>query len=228
MIDSRYLKNMSTLSEREIKVLNSKKVCVVGCGGLGGYNIEILCRIGVENITIVDGDVFDTSNLNRQLNSNEKNIGKEKAEETYKRIKLINSKVKVNKVMDFMTEINAEKILAGHDVVVDCLDNIESRMLLEKTCEKLKIVFVHGSIAGFYGQVSSVYPGDKIVEKIYKNYNGTKGIEASIGNLPFIAGVIASIQASETVKILLEKGETLRRKMLLVDLLDNSFDTIEI
>ena len=158
MMEKRYLRNMKALSEEDMKKLYNSKVCVVGCGGLGGYIIEMLARIGVGHITAIDGDVFDETNLNRQLLSNTENIGFNKAEEAKKRMKLVNPHVTINAIITMLDESNAVDLLKGHDVVVDALDNIKSRKLIQKYSSKLNIPMVHGAIAGFYGQVTTIYP----------------------------------------------------------------------
>src|SRR5699024_11977244 len=97
-IDKRYVKNMNALSIGENKILNESKVCIVGCGGLGGYIIELLGRIGVGNLTVIDGDVFDETNLNRQVLCHTKNIGQNKAIEAKKRMELVNPLIKVTAI----------------------------------------------------------------------------------------------------------------------------------
>jgi molybdopterin/thiamine biosynthesis adenylyltransferase len=132
----RYNRNMSTLSPEENERLRSFKVCVVGCGGLGGYVIELLGRLGVGLITAVDGDVFDATNLNRQLLSSEELLGKSKAFAAQDRMKKVNSDVTVHPIQAFVTEENCDEIISCHDIVVDALDNMTARRLLEQRCEK--------------------------------------------------------------------------------------------
>lgn len=124
---NRYIKNTQALSEKECSQLQNKRVCVVGCGGLGGYVISNLARIGVENLTIVDYDVFDETNLNRQIFSNENNLGKAKVDVIKENLDLINSRVKISSVKEKLTKDNASFIIKNHDCVVDCLDNFEAR-----------------------------------------------------------------------------------------------------
>ena len=223
----RYLKNYSSLNEAENNILHESRVCVVGCGGLGGYVIETLGRIGVGSITAVDGDVFVESNLNRQLLSDTENIGQSKAQCAYLRMKKVNPEIKLNPIREFLREENAAEILAGHDVIVDALDNIESRKILQNACEELNIPFVHGAIAGWIGEIATVYPGDKTLDIIYKGKRN-HGIENIHGNLPFTASTTASIQASEVVKILVNKGETIRNSILFIDLKNLEFNLVNL
>lgn len=225
-MEKRYSRNISTLTVEENEKLKYFKVCIVGCGGLGGYIIEMLARIGVGNLTVVDMDVFDESNLNRQIISNERNLGHSKALEAKKRINSINHNVKVKVIEDGFNKNNGINIISDHHVVVDALDSIKSRLLLQEYCKKLKIPLIHGAIAGWFGQVCTIMPGDDTLNRIYKN--NSIGIEKKLGNPSFTPANIASIQVSEVIKILLSKGNILQNKMLAVDLLYNEFNIINL
>ena len=99
--ENRYQRNMNTFTPEENRRMKDFKICVIGCGGLGGHIIEMLARLGVGQITAVDGDVFDETNLNRQLLSKESLIGKEKALAAEDRIREVNSEVRVNPVVAY-------------------------------------------------------------------------------------------------------------------------------
>ena len=223
----RYEKNMSMLTLDENTKLKDFKVCVVGCGGLGGYIVEMISRLGIGTITIVDGDIFNTSNLNRQLYSDENSLGKYKAMIAKERIKIVNSLVKINVFTEYLGEDNGEEILRDHDVIVDALDNMSTRKLLQDFGEKLKIPFVHGAIAGWYGQVSTILPGDKTLDIIYPN-EGEKGLENKLGNPSFTPALVASIQVSEVLKILIGRGELLQNKILYINLLNQDYSIISL
>ena len=224
----RYLRNMSALSEEDMVKLNKSRVCVIGCGGLGGYIIEMLARVGVGYITAIDGDVFDETNLNRQLLCNICNIGLNKADEARNRIKVVNPDIVIDPIVEMIDESNVDILLKGHDLVVDALDNIKTRRMLQKHSSKLKIPMVHGAIAGFYGQVTTIYPEDNTLDLIYSGKSQlNKGIEKELGNPSFTPALIASIQVAEVIKVLLNKGEPLRKKVLFIDLLNNSFDVVD-
>jgi len=219
---------MKTLSENDMDKLSKSKVCVVGCGGLGGYIIEMLARIGVGHITAIDGDVFDETNLNRQLLSNINNIGFNKAHEAKKRIEIVNPDVVINSVDVMIDDSNAHILLKGHDVIVDALDNISTRKILQKYSAELKIPVVHGAIAGFFGQVTTIYPGDNTLDLLYSgDVNFNKGVEKELGNPAFTPALVASIEVAEVIKVLLNKGKPLRKKVLFIDLLNNNFDVLD-
>lgn len=222
----RYERNTGTVSLGEQQVLSRKMVLVAGCGGLGGTVIENLTRIGVGTITAVDGDVFDETNLNRQVLSNEGDIGESKAREAAEQMGVINSGVSVRPVMEFIRADNARQLVAGHDVVVDALDNISSRKILEAACEAENIPLVHGAIAGWNGQVAVIMPGSRIIEQIYSG-DEDKGAERETGNPAFTPAVIASMETAEVIKLLLGRDGVLRNRMLMADLLNHQYETVD-
>ena len=137
-MEPRYARNIPALTEEECALLRQKRVLVVGCGGLGGHIIDQLARIGVGFLRVVDGDVFESSNLNRQLLSEAALLGVSKAKAAAGHIARVNPDVMVEAVWEFLTESNAAALLAGCDVVMDALDNIQSRKILAAACERAK------------------------------------------------------------------------------------------
>jgi molybdopterin/thiamine biosynthesis adenylyltransferase len=223
----RYDRNFKTLTFEENERLGKCRVCVIGCGGLGGYIIEMLGRIGVGYITAVDKDVFEESNLNRQILSDVPSLGKSKAQKAKERMKDVNPLIVVNSIEDGFCSENAENILKGHDVIVDALDNVETRLLLQQKAEELRIPLVHGAIAGWYAQVTTVFPGDRTLDLIYRNKN-LKGAEKELGNPSFTPALAASIQVSEVIKILIGRGDLLRKKLLFINLFEQEFEIIDL
>ena len=217
---------MTTLTEQENNSLRSYKVCVIGCGGLGGYIIEMLGRIGIGYITAVDSDVFDESNLNRQILSDTTLIGTSKADCAFQRMKKVNPDIELKPLNIRFDEENGENIIKGHQVVVDALDNAASKKLLSKLCCKLNIPLVHGAIGGWYGQVTTIFPGDNTLDILYKDVE-VSGIEKKLGNPPFTPALVASLEVTEVIKILIKRGDLLRNKVLYVNLLNMDFDIIE-
>jgi len=217
----RYIRNHSAISEADQSTLQGKCVLVAGCGGLGGYVIECLGRLGVGHLVVVDGDIFDETNLNRQLLSSNMNLGKPKVLAAQQRMQAINPLVKEDPHQVMLTKINAPGFLQGCDLVVDALDNIPSRMVLINAARDMNIPLVHGAIAGWYGQVYIVKPGGKELEMLYESSPSEKGVEVELSNLAFTAALVASIQAAEAVKLLLGVG-TLIQGLLQIDLLHGS------
>ena len=225
--ENRYNRNMMALSAEECSLLADKHIAVVGCGGLGGATIEALARIGVGHLRVIDGDVFEESNLNRQLLCTELALGREKAIVAAERIAAINSEVEAEPLVAYLGESNAANLLGGVDCVVDCLDNLEARFWMAHTCQSLDIPVVYGAIAGWFGQVCTVYPGDVSFVTVYGEVEG-ESQHKKLGNLPFTAYVISAIQASEAVKVVLGRPGQIRNRLLMVDLLDGAVDEIEL
>ncbi|HEY3309968.1 MAG TPA: HesA/MoeB/ThiF family protein [Desulfuromonadaceae bacterium] len=217
---ARYQRNRNMISIAEQLLLFRSRIAVIGCGGLGGYIIEELARLGVGRIVAIDPDIFEEHNLNRQLLSTPLNLGQAKAEAALARVNQINPAVTVTAIKDFFCSANGAELLNGVTVAVDALDSIAYRLELAETCTELNIPMVHGAIAGWYGQVATQLPGDTIVQDIYRNWVAGKGIEKQLGNPAFTPAVVASLQVAEVCKIVLGKGELLRRRKLSIDLLD--------
>lgn len=223
----RYIRNRDILSREEQLVLSQSRVAVIGSGGLGGTVILLLARIGVGYLTVVDCDSFDETNLNRQAVSKMDNTGSPKAEEARKMVEGINPAVSVQSLCLKIDSDSAPDILSGSRVVVDALDNVPDRLALETVTRKLEIALVHGAIAGFDGQVMTVFPEDPGLKLIYGSdisKNDPQRPEAVMGVPAITPSVVASLQAMEVLKILLNRGEVLRRRMLHIDLESARFD----
>lgn len=223
----RYQRNRDSLSETEQLVLAEKRVLVVGCGGLGGMVIENLARIGVGFLRVVDGDVFDESNLNRQILSSSMNLGRPKTLAAQQRVMAINPLVQVEPFQTFLTTDNAANLLRGCDVVVDALDNIPARLVLQQAAMVAAIPLVHGAVAGWIGQVCVVQPGQDLLNWLYPDFQENQGEEQVSGTLSFTAATTASLQAAETIKLLLGK-QVLDNEVLVLDILTGTFHRLKL
>jgi len=122
----------------------------------------------------------------------------------------------------------ATTLLKDHNVIVDALDSIKTRIIVQSTSTKLNIPMVHGAIGGFYGQVTTIFPNDKTLDFLYpENSRVDKGVEEELGNPSFIPPLVASIQVAEVIKILINRGDLLRKKVLFIDVLNNNFDLVK-
>lgn len=222
----RYLRNLDTIDVSEQHSLFNARVAVVGCGGLGGHVIEQLARLGVGSITAWDYDVFEEHNLNRQIYSQIENLGQSKVAITARRVRAVNPAVRFNGFHRKFDE-SSRGNLQGMQVVVDALDNIPARLILSSMCGDMGIPLVHGAVGAWYGQVCTQFPGDNVIERLYREACAEKGAEIQQGILGFIPAVIAGLQVAETVKILLGRGELLRHKVMFINLLDMEFDVME-
>ena len=230
VMENRYDRNFNTISPGEQEILVRSHVVVIGLGGLGGGVCEMLARTGVGTLTLVDGDRFDITNLNRQILSREDNIDVLKAQAARERIEEINSSIQVNAFSEFVDETNLHGIIQGADLVVDCLDTIDTRFLVQEIAQKASIPLVSGAIAGVCGQVTVIFPKDLGYELIYgkKTQATSRGIETQTGNISYCALFIASLQASECIKVLLKREDILRNKLLIADLGRNCFEVMEL
>ena len=219
----RYIRNMPALSEADCTLLLSKKIAVIGCGGLGGYLIEQMARIGVGELVIVDGDNFDVSNLNRQLLSNPNTIGESKAHTAAQRIQHINPDIKVHVYPDMLTAENADILISGCDAVLDGLDNIASRKILKQACKKASIPYIFGAISGWVSQAAISMPDDDLIDLIYPEQTQISDKSA----LSFTPAFCASMQTALCIKLL--TGRTVQTGTIYYfDLLHQEYEEIPI
>lgn len=218
---ARYERNVPALTEAECEALRRKRVLVVGCGGLGGHLIEMLARIGIGALRVVDGDVFEPSNLNRQLLSEVPTLGLSKAKAAAARINRVNPEVEVEAVAENMTEVNVHELLQGCDAVLDGLDNIESRRVLASACTRAGIPYIYGAVNGWVAQAAISMPGDQLVDILYPKDVVIKNKSV----LSFTPALCASVQVSLCVKLLV--GRTVETgTVCYFDLLNQEFETI--
>lgn len=196
-MNARYERMIGALSDAELKTLQSKTVLIAGCGGIGGYLLEHLARLGVRKIRIADGDVFEPSNLNRQLLSAPELIGAKKVDAAAERARLINPGITLEAFPIFLTAENAAQLLDGCDVALDALDNAAARRILSEACTKTGIPWIHGAIQGWIAQAAISVPGDLLMDKLYPTDSGE-----SKASLPFTPALCASIQASLCTQLL--------------------------
>jgi molybdopterin-synthase adenylyltransferase len=226
LLPARYQRNRQAISIEGQLALCRSRVAVIGCGGLGGYVIEQLARLGVGQILAIDPDVFEEHNLNRQLLSSPRNLGLAKAEAARARVAEINPAVTLTPLQVAFGSANGPELLQGVQVVADALDSIPVRLELAQVCKDLGLPLVHGAIGGWYGHVATQFPGENTLQSIYKSWTEGKGIEKQLGNPAFTPAVVASLEVTEVCKIVLGEGALLRNRKLAVDLLAMEFHDI--
>lgn len=227
----RYIRNRDSLSAAEQFRLATARVAVIGAGGLGGTVVLQLARMGIGFLTVVDSDVFDETNLNRQALAKTASLGKSKSEEAAARVQQINSAVEVRTFAVLFDDRNAAAILDGVDVAVDALDNVPDRLLLGKETRSRGIVLVHGAIAGFEGRVMTIYPEDPGLESLYDEdtpRSDPQRPEAVLGVPTVTPALIAGLQTMEVIKVLLQRGRPLRHTLLHVDLETSRFEAFRL
>jgi molybdopterin/thiamine biosynthesis adenylyltransferase len=224
----RYLRNRKIISIEEQIRLAESCAAVVGSGGLGGNVILLLARLGIGCLLVVDHDVFDETNLNRQALSDTRSIGTAKSQKAADQVASINPAVDVHSLKVQIDHDKALEIFDGVDVVVDALDNIPDRFVIEKAAKTLGVPFIHGAIAGFDGQVMTIFPEDQGLASLYGNGDVKKDDPARPGavlGVPAITpSLVATLQVMEVIKILLDRGNPFRNKLVHVDLESGQFN----
>jgi molybdopterin/thiamine biosynthesis adenylyltransferase len=220
-MEERYIRNLGALTEEECAVLRGKTVFVAGCGGLGGYLIEMLLRLGVGEIRAADGDVFEASNLNRQLLSSPSTLGSGKAAAAAARAREINPEVRFAAVSDFVTDENAAELVKGCDAVLDALDNITARRLLATACAEAGVPLIHGAICGWTAQAAVVMPGDDLIGRIYPEGSRL----SSKASLSFTPPFCAAMQTALCTRILTGRPVETGR-LYVADLLDMELESL--
>lgn len=226
----RYLRNRDAITLAQQLRLAESWVTVIGAGGLGGNVILLLARLGVGRLTVVDSDVFEETNLNRQALSHVENMGSSKTAQASVAAASVNPGVEVSAHQLKLDSKSAEGVLKGTHVAVDALDSISDRFVLEVAGKTLGVPVVHGAVAGFEGQVMTIFPEDAGLELLYgtdhTKWQTGQRPEAVFGVPALAPSLIATLQVMEVLKILLNRGRLLRNRMLRIDLETGEFHEI--
>lgn len=220
--------------EGQLKLLNSK-VLVVGAGGIGSPVAWYLAAAGIGNIGIIDDDVVDRSNLQRQILHTEASVGTAKVDSAKERLSALNSAIQITTYEERLNAENIDDILSGYDVVLDGTDNFTTRYLINDACVKLKIPNVHGSVFRFEGQVSTFWPSSGVENApcyrcVYPQPPPPELAPscAEAGVLGVLPGMVGVICATETIKILIGFGQNMVGKLLNFNAKEWDFDIYEI
>lgn len=209
---------ISEIGEIGQSKLKKAKVLIVGAGGLGTPVAVYLTAIGVGKIGIIDGDKIEISNLNRQFLFDENQIGLSKADVIILKMKNQNSEIEIVNYNYFITHENVEKIFLDFDIICDCSDNLETRLLLDKSCSKFNKPLVYAAVKDWEGYITILNHKRKIrlndafpVEELFKNeiINCSKS-----GIVNTTCGIAGSIQANEVIKIILDLDDQLDGEIL--------------
>lgn len=216
ILPRRYQRNRHCLSTTDQLLLCSSKVAIIGCGGLGGYLVELLARLGIGSLQVIDPDCFDEQNLNRQLLADLDNLGKPKVLAARDRISRINPAVELIPIQETLTADTAGQLLQDCRIAVDALDNGTARQTLATACSAQQIPLVHGAIAGWYGQLAVQLPEAKILPFLHTA--DEPGIEQELGNPSFTPAVIAGLQAALVCRLLLGQAAQVPQRTICIDL----------
>lgn len=195
--------------------LKNTPVCIIGCGGLGGSVIEQLIRVGFENITIVDEDVFDKTNMNRQLRSNIETINQSKAEITQDYVHKINPEAKIKAYNIKVDKDNISDIIGDIEIVIDAVDNIYTRVIISRYTQKNDITFIHAAVEQMSGQLTTFIPGcpsyeelfhmkskDMTQDELEDYYNGISFKKPQI--IGTTAAIFGCLEVNEAIKHILD------------------------
>ncbi|GAB4528782.1 MAG: HesA/MoeB/ThiF family protein [Anaerolineae bacterium] len=205
--------------------VKAASVFVAGAGGLGSPVAVFLAMAGVGQIKICDADRVELSNLNRQLLHNDSRIGQLKSVSAEKTLRELNPTIEVLAYSDFLDEHNVADLVGTPDIVVDCLDNFETRYVLNAYCLKQNIPLVHGAIWGMMGQVTFVHPPETPCLRCLVPEPPPREVFPVVGVTP---GITGCLQATEVLKYLTGVGATLKGKLLIFDGQEMFFNSVKI
>jgi adenylyltransferase/sulfurtransferase len=221
---------LEELGRKRQRKLAQSKVAVIGLGGLGTVSSLYLALAGVGHLRLVDQDTVELRNLHRQILYSTDDLNYPKVEVSAKRLGKINPLVKTEPIPENVNASNVEKILSGMDCVVDGLDNMHTRYLVNRTCAKLRIPYVFGAAIGIEGNLSVFAPPETpCLECVFPNLDNSHLLTCEVrGVLGVTPGIIGTMQAMETVKVLTGMGSTLKGRLMICDFSDMYFTTIDI
>ena len=218
------LKKIGILGQKKIQ---SSKVLVIGCGGLGAPVVDLLSRAGIGQIGIMDHDKVSLSNLHRQVMFTTKDIGKYKVSILRKKIDKINKSVKIKSYKEKACEKNLGKILSGYDIIVDGTDNFKAKFLLNKFSIKFRKKLIVAAISKFEGHIFSFNFKQKkspCLKCFYQSEPSEDVLDCETdGILGSTAVTTGSLQANEVIKIILNLGKNLNSNIMIIDLLNLKF-----
>jgi sulfur-carrier protein adenylyltransferase/sulfurtransferase len=192
--------------------LKKSHAVIVGVGGLGCTSATYLAVAGIGRMTLVDFDVVELSNLNRQIFYGEDDIGEEKVLVAQRRLSELNSAVELVPIRAKITEENVLRMINEAQVVVDGLDNFGTRLLVNSACIKRNIPYIYGGVSRFRGSMTTILPGETACLACFYP-EGSPGGEGQ-GVLGVIPGVIGNLQALEAIKIMIGQRPSLAGKLL--------------
>jgi len=221
----KYIRQIMLFGEEGQEKLKRAAVFVAGAGGLGSPISTYLSIAGVGKIILADFDRVEKSNLNRQFLHHEKDIGREKIISAEEKLLSMNPDIKVETIKEKITDENADSIVPPCNLIIDALDNFDTRHVLNRLAVKRKIPLMHGAVSGYRGQVTTVIPGKTPCLCCIFPGSFKKEVFPVLGTTP---GVIGSIQANEAIKYLTGQGKLLENRLLLWDGSSCSFSELNI
>ena len=223
------LKNIGAKGQKKIL---SSKILVVGVGGLGCPAAENLVRAGVGTIGLIDNDIVNLSNIHRQSLFNSKDVKKLKVNVAAKKLKEINSLIKIKTYNSRLDKNNIQKIIKNYELVIDGTDNFKTKFLINDYCIKYKKKLITGAISKFDGHIFTFDFNDRKTASL-KNFYQEKEVSDDILNCEFdgvigtTASIVGATQANEALKMIMEIGQNLKNQILIIDLLNLNFRKVK-
>jgi molybdopterin/thiamine biosynthesis adenylyltransferase len=210
----RYKRQMMLFGDEGQVLLKKAHIFIAGAGGLGSPVSIYLAAAGIGTLTLVDRDVVDQSNLNRQILHYDRDIGRKKTESAEEKLRAINPDIKIRAIDTSIEEKNAAYLVGKADGIVDAMDNYPARYLLNTVAIRKKIPLFHGAVCGFYGQATTIIPGHTACLACIFPKAPPKEEFPVVGVTP---GIIGMVQATEVLKYLLKGGELLTNRLFIWD-----------
>ncbi len=223
--EEKYIRQTMLFGDEGQEKLKKAKVFVAGAGGLGSPVSTYLAVAGIGTLIIADFDSVELSNLNRQFLHHEKDVGKEKVKSAEEKLLSLNPEIKVEIIREKITDKNADLVVPPCDLIIDALDNFDTRHVLNRLAVKRNIPLIHGAVSGYRGQATTIIPGKTPCLCCIFPTSFKKEVFPIIGTTP---GVIGSIQANEAIKYLTGQGKLLENRLLLWDGFSCSFSELMI
>jgi molybdopterin/thiamine biosynthesis adenylyltransferase len=211
----RYRRQIALFGEEAQERLASARVVIAGAGGLGCPVALYLAAAGVGEIRLVDGDVVDRSNLNRQVLHGERDIGRAKVESAAAKLRAQNPDIRVVATYATVNEGNAAALAGGADLIIDATDNFPVRYILNRVALQTGVPLIHGAVRGFDGQATTIIPGrTACLECIFPTPPPEEDVIPVVGTTP---GIIGLVQANEAIKYITGTGDLLTNRLLVWD-----------
>ncbi|HEY97747.1 MAG TPA: HesA/MoeB/ThiF family protein [Dehalococcoidia bacterium] len=201
--------------------LKKARVFIAGAGGLGSPVSIYLAIAGVGNIRIIDHDTVELSNLNRQILHWQENIRERKTDSAVEKLRKLNPDIKVEGIAETITEKNIPRLVVNADIIIDAMDNLETRYILNRAAIDKNIPFVHGAVNGFEGRAMTVIPGKSACLNCV--YHGVTVPREKIPVIGVTPAVIGCIQATEAIKYITGMGNLLTNRLINYDALSMTF-----
>ncbi len=229
-MNSRYSRQiiLEQIGQEGQTILLHSRVVVIGCGALGTNITGNLTRVGIGTLLIIDRDIVELNNLQRQILFDEKDIGFPKVIAAFEKLKNINTEINIEPVLKDVNNTNIEDLIAESDVVVDATDNFQTRMIINDACVKKKIPWIYAGVIQTHGMTMNILPEGPCFQCILPSIPapGSTPTCETAGVLNTIVNIIASIESTEVIKILLKKD--IEKKLVFYDVWHHQFERVEV